>query len=250
MTGAESDEPERIGILGGTFDPVHVGHLMDAAAARHQLGLDRVMVVVARDPWQKRDRVIAPAAIRYDMVVAALDGVEGLVASRIEMEREGPTYTIDTIEALAAPGRELFLVMGSDVVAGLPTWHRVDELRGRVTLAIVDRETTPCPAPEGWRVARVSAPRRRGRADRVPRTHRRGADPARPRALRLGMIEGSRNRNERRRRRDRRLQAGVVLLAVLAGVVAGILGTHRSWERLPAPGASTTTTVARQTPLP
>jgi nicotinate-nucleotide adenylyltransferase len=159
VTHAPSVAPERIGILGGTFDPVHVGHLMDASAARYQLGLDRVIVVVARDPWQKRDRVIAPAAVRYEMVVAALDGVDGLVASRIEMERDGPTYTIDTVEELTAPDRELFLVMGSDVAAGLPTWHRVDELRERVTLAIVDREETPCVSPAGWKVARVSAPR-------------------------------------------------------------------------------------------
>jgi nicotinate-nucleotide adenylyltransferase len=159
VTRAESDAPERIGILGGTFDPVHVGHLMDAAAARHQLALDRVLVVVARDPWQKRDRVIAPAAVRYEMVVAALDGVEGIEASRLEMERAGPTYTIDTVEALAAPDRALFLVMGSDVVAGLSTWHRVDELRDRVTLAIVDRGEAPCDPPAGWQVSRVSTPR-------------------------------------------------------------------------------------------
>ena len=83
---------------------------------------------------------IAPAEVRYEMVVAALDGVDGLVASRIEMDRDGPTYTIDTVEALAAPGRELFLIMGSDVAANLATWHRVDDLRELVTLAIVDRE--------------------------------------------------------------------------------------------------------------
>ena len=157
--GDGAPERERIGILGGTFDPVHVGHLMDASAARHQLSLDRLLVVVARDPWQKRDRVIAPADIRYEMVVAALDGVEGLEASRIEMEREGPTYTIDTVDHLERPRRELFLIVGSDVAAGIATWHRVDELRTRVTLAIVDRDATPFPAPAGWRVARVSAPR-------------------------------------------------------------------------------------------
>ncbi|MGO9876005.1 MAG: nicotinate-nucleotide adenylyltransferase [Acidimicrobiia bacterium] len=150
---------ERIGILGGTFDPVHVGHLMDASAARHQLALDRVLVVVARDPWQKRDRTLAPAEVRYEMVAAALDGVEGLEASRIELERDGPTYSIDTVEALDAPGRELFLIVGSEVAAGLPTWHRVDELRGRVTLSIVDRDPTPFPAPDGWRTARVAVPR-------------------------------------------------------------------------------------------
>jgi nicotinate-nucleotide adenylyltransferase len=150
---------ERIGILGGTFDPVHVGHLMDAAAARHQLALDRVLIVVARDPWQKRDRVIAPAEIRYDMLVAALDGTDGYEASRIELDRDGPTYTIDTVEALASPERKLFLVIGSDVAAGLPTWHRVDDLRVRVTLAIVDREEQPFPDPPGWRVAHVATPR-------------------------------------------------------------------------------------------
>lgn len=157
--GAGASTQERIGILGGTFDPVHVGHLMDAAAARHQLGLDRVLVVVARDPWQKRDRVIAPAAIRYEMVVAALDGVEGLEASRIEMERDGPTYTIDTVDHLERAGRELFLIVGSDVAAGIATWHRVDDLRARATLAIVDRDATPFPDPDGWQVARVAAPR-------------------------------------------------------------------------------------------
>jgi nicotinate-nucleotide adenylyltransferase len=150
---------ERIGILGGTFDPVHVGHLMDASAARYQLDLDRVLVVVARDPWQKRDRVIAPAEVRYDMVVAALDRVPGIEASRIELERDGPTYTVDTVEELAAPDRELFLVLGSDVVAGIASWHRVDDLREQVTLAIVDREPEPFPAPAGWRVARVAVPR-------------------------------------------------------------------------------------------
>ena len=149
----------RIGILGGTFDPVHVGHLMDASAARYQLGLDLVLVVVARDPWQKRDRVIAPAEVRYEMVVAALDGVDGLEASRIELEREGPTYTIDTVEHLEAPDHELFLIVGSDVAAGIATWHRVDDLRARVTLAVVDREATLSPDPAGWRVARVSVPR-------------------------------------------------------------------------------------------
>ena len=149
---------ERVGILGGTFDPVHVGHLMDAAAARHQLALDRVLIVVAPDPWQKRDRVIAPAEVRYEMLVAALEGTDGFEASRIELDRAGPTYTFDTAEGLASPDRELFLVVGSDVAAGLPTWHRVDDLRELVTLAIVDRDEQPFPDPPGWRVVHVAVP--------------------------------------------------------------------------------------------
>jgi nicotinate-nucleotide adenylyltransferase len=150
---------ERIGILGGTFDPVHVGHLMDACAARHQLGLDRVLVVPARDPWQKHGQVVASAEQRFEMLVAALDGVEGIEASRIELDRDTPSYTIDTVEALSGPDRELVLVMGSDVAAGLPSWHRVDELRDLVTLAIVDRDEHVLGDPDGWRVVRVSVPR-------------------------------------------------------------------------------------------
>jgi nicotinate-nucleotide adenylyltransferase len=153
-----SEPREKIGILGGTFDPVHVGHLMDASAARYQLGLDRVLVVPARDPWQKHGTVIAPAEVRFEMLAAALDGAAGLEASRIELERDGPTYTIDTVEQLGAPGRELVLVMGSDVAATLDSWHRVDELRELVTLAIVDRHDASAPDPEGWRVVRVSVP--------------------------------------------------------------------------------------------
>lgn len=157
MSGSEPSE--KIGILGGTFDPVHVGHLMDASAARHQLGLDRVLVVPARDPWQKHGSVIAPAEARFEMLVAALDGAVGLEASRIELDRDGPTYTIDTVEHLCAPGRELVLVMGSDVAASLDSWHRVEELRELVTLAIVDRDGATLAVPDGWRVVRIAVPR-------------------------------------------------------------------------------------------
>lgn len=146
--------------MGGTFDPVHVAHLAAAAAARHQLRLDRVLLVVAGDPWQKHGHVVAPAAARYDMVAAAVDGVDGFEPSRIELDRPGPTYTIDTVEQLREPDRELFLVVGADVAAGLDTWHRVDELRNLVTLALVDREgAAPAAVPAGWRGARVVMPR-------------------------------------------------------------------------------------------
>ena len=153
---------ERLGILGGTFDPVHVAHLAAAAAARTQLALNRVLVVVAGDPWQKRGRVCAPAEARFEMVAAAIDGVEGLEASRLEIDRTGPTYTIDTVEALRreSPGCELFLIVGSDVAASVETWHRADALRAAVTLAIVDREdvATSTPPPN-WRCLRVRMPR-------------------------------------------------------------------------------------------
>jgi nicotinate-nucleotide adenylyltransferase len=130
---------ERLGILGGTFDPIHVGHLIAAVEARDQLQLDRLLLVVARDPWQKHGVVIAPPDERFDMVCAAIADVDGLEASRIELERSGPTYSIDTVETLAAPERELFLVVGVDVAQGIHAWHRAGELRAAVTLAIVTR---------------------------------------------------------------------------------------------------------------
>ncbi len=152
---------ERLGILGGTFDPVHVAHLAAAAAARTQLALTRVLVVVAGDPWQKRGRVGAPAEARFEMVAAALDGVEGFEASRLEIDRTGPTYTIDTVEALRRElPRELFLIVGGDVAASVETWHRADDLRGAVTLAIVDRGDAAAAAPPpGWRCFPVHMPR-------------------------------------------------------------------------------------------
>jgi nicotinate-nucleotide adenylyltransferase len=152
---------ERLGILGGTFDPVHVAHLAAAAAARTQLALTRVLVVVAGDPWQKRGRVCAPAEARFEMVAAALDGVEGFEASRLEIDRTGPTYTIDTVETLRRERpRELFLIVGGDVAASVDTWHRADDLRAAVTLAIVDRgDVAASTPPNGWRCIPVHMPR-------------------------------------------------------------------------------------------
>jgi nicotinate-nucleotide adenylyltransferase len=150
---------ERLGLMGGTFDPVHIGHLVAASTARVALQLDRVLLVVAGDPWQKHDTVVAPAEARYEMVLAACDGTDGIEASRIELERAGLTYTIDTVEELRRPEREIFVIVGADVVRTLDTWHRVDELRDLVTLAVVDREhAAPRALPEGWRAEHVAMP--------------------------------------------------------------------------------------------
>ena len=121
-----------------------------------------MLVVVAGDPWQKHGRVCAPAEARFEMVAAAIDGVERLEASRLEIDRTGPTYTIDTVEALCRedPPGELFLIVGSDVAASVDTWHRADALRTAVTLAIVDREDVAAsPSPPGWRSVGVRMPR-------------------------------------------------------------------------------------------
>jgi nicotinate-nucleotide adenylyltransferase len=151
---------ERLGVLGGTFDPVHVGHLAAAAAARQHLELTRVLLVVAGDPWQKHGEVVAPAEARYEMVAAAIDGAEGLEASRLEIDRPGLTYTIDTVEALRSPDRELFLILGADVAARIDTWDRVEQLRDAVTLAVVGREDVPAATPpDGWHAVPVPMPR-------------------------------------------------------------------------------------------
>jgi nicotinate-nucleotide adenylyltransferase len=154
--------PARLGIFGGTFDPVHVGHLVAALEARQALGLDRVLMVVANDPWQKSGRRrLTPAEDRFAVVAAAVEGVDGLEASRLEIDRGGPSYTADTVRQLAEaePGAELFLVVGADVAAELGTWHRVEELVKAVTLVVVERGGVRAgPLRGGWRVRKVAIP--------------------------------------------------------------------------------------------
>ena len=152
---------ERLGVFGGTFDPVHVGHVVVATETRSQLALDRVLLVVAGDPWQKRGRVAASAGDRLALVEAAVDGIDGVEASAIEIERDAPSVTADTLEALAAPERQLFLVLGADAVANMGTWRRLDETRDLATVVVVERagDAHSEPPGPGWRVERVSIPR-------------------------------------------------------------------------------------------
>lgn len=152
---------ERLGVFGGTFDPVHVGHLVAAVNARHACALDRVLLVVANRPWQKQDRAVSPAEHRLALVEAALEGSPGLEASSLEIDRGGETYTADTLEVLAAedPGRELFLIVGGDVAAELGSWRRVDAVRDLARLVVVSRPGAPEADPgPGWRVTRVDIP--------------------------------------------------------------------------------------------
>lgn len=150
-------------MFGGTFDPPHVGHLVAAVNARHGARLDRVLLVVANEPWQKvGTRTISPASERLAMVEAAVAGVEGIEASDIEIRRGGPSYTIDTLTELAAadPEGERYLILGADAARGLPTWKRYDELAPLATLVLVEREgIETAEVPEGWRVERVAMPR-------------------------------------------------------------------------------------------
>jgi len=157
-----SDGSERMGVFGGTFDPVHVGHIVAAVEARRALALDRVVLVPAGDPWQKRGSVAAPAVDRLALVRAAVDGIDGLEVSPLEVERDGPSYTYQTLEDLAAPGRALFLIVGADVAATMRTWVGIERLPELATLVVVDRAGDR-PAedglPVGWACERVSIPR-------------------------------------------------------------------------------------------
>src|SRR5262249_27903623 len=151
---------ERLGVFGGTFDPVHVGHVVVAAETRSALGLDRVLLVVAGDPWQKRGKVVAPAHDRLILVEAAVEGVDGVEASAIEVERNAPSVTADTLDALAGPNRELFLVLGADAVANMPTWRRLDDTPALATSVVVARHARAHSEPPrpGWNGERAPSP--------------------------------------------------------------------------------------------
>lgn len=154
---------ERLGIFGGTFDPPHVGHLVTAVNVRHELGLDRVLLVVNDQPWQKLGtRDISPAEDRLAMVEAAVGSVEGLEASRIEIDRGGLSFTADTLRELrdGDPSRDLFVVLGSDAASALPTWERAAEVRDLATVVVVERPGAREVAPlSGWSWLRVEVPR-------------------------------------------------------------------------------------------
>jgi nicotinate-nucleotide adenylyltransferase len=153
------DPVVRIGIFGGTFDPIHTAHLEVAEAVRERLGLDRMLLMVANQPWQKVGaRPLTPAEDRFAMVEAAAADSPGLEPSRMEIDRGGPTYTIDTVRQLLdeEPGAEVTVVVGSDVVGGLTTWKDEAALQGAVTLAVVGRPgVNPVAPPPGWRTVQV-----------------------------------------------------------------------------------------------
>lgn len=133
-------EVRRVGLLGGTFDPPHVGHLVVAECARVALGLDEVRLLVAGRPWTKTP--VASAEQRLELAGLAADGDEHLHVDGREVHREGPTYTADTLDELAReePATDWFFLLGADAAAELDRWVRVEDVLRAARLVVVDRD--------------------------------------------------------------------------------------------------------------
>jgi nicotinate-nucleotide adenylyltransferase len=135
----------RVGLLGGTFDPVHNGHLALASAAYGELGLDVVLFAPAGQPWRKSEREITPASHRLAMLRLAVERDPRFGVTDVELRREGPTYSADTVEQLAAErlDDELFFILGADALADLPHWHDPARIAKHAVIAVAARAGQP-----------------------------------------------------------------------------------------------------------
>lgn len=122
---------KRLGVMGGTFDPIHHGHLVAASEVQAWFGLDEVVFVPTGKPWQKSEREVAPAEDRYLMTVIATASNPRFSVSRVDIDRPGPTYTIDTLRDLRderGEGWDLYFITGADALQQIFTWRNLDEL--------------------------------------------------------------------------------------------------------------------------
>lgn len=141
----------RLGILGGTFDPVHHGHLVAAGEAHHQLGLDLVLFVPAGTPPHKSNRPISPAHDRLQMLELAIGGRPHFSVSRVDVDRPGPCYTIDTLKLLRdewGPVPTFFFIEGADSLSDIGTWYQPQALIELCELAVVERPGVEIDLPE------------------------------------------------------------------------------------------------------
>jgi nicotinate-nucleotide adenylyltransferase len=141
----------RVGVMGGTFDPIHYGHLVTAEEAVAQFGLDQVVFVPTGRPWKKADRDVSPGEDRYLMTVVATASNPRFSVSRVEIDREGPTYTVDTLRLLADehPDAELYFITGADAMLEIFDWKEAGDV---LTLAHFIAATRP-----GYDLARFEA---------------------------------------------------------------------------------------------
>ncbi len=132
----------RVGVFGGTFDPVHVGHLAIAHAALESVPLDRVLFVLAKRSPLKERGPVASEGDRLRMLELAVADEPRFAVSRLELDRDGPSYTVDTLERLSGTD-ELFLILGSDAIADLPRWKDPDRIARLATLVVAERPGAP-----------------------------------------------------------------------------------------------------------
>jgi nicotinate-nucleotide adenylyltransferase len=172
---ARAPTPGSVGVLGGTFDPIHIGHLAAAEEVREALGLERVLFVPAGIPPHKPDRLISAPHHRLAMVELAIAGNPAFEVSRVELDRTGPSYTVDTLDALSGavdggPPRDLTLILSAESFRGLPSWQQAEKILRLARLAIVPRGGL-APPGKGWlqehfpgieaRIVELDAPRLR-----------------------------------------------------------------------------------------
>ncbi|MFA5167719.1 MAG: nicotinate-nucleotide adenylyltransferase [Candidatus Omnitrophota bacterium] len=151
----------KIGIFGGTFDPVHYGHLQLAQKARAQFSLDKVIFVPAYQPPHKQELLsLTSAGDRYEMVRLAIEGEPFLEVSDCELKRKGISYTFDTLCEFEKkyPKAAFFLILGKDAFEGIDTWHRAVEFKKRVRFLVAKRGPCGIHAPEGARVEWIQMP--------------------------------------------------------------------------------------------
>ena len=131
----------RLGVMGGTFDPIHHGHLVAASEVQARFGLDEVIFVPTGMPWQKDERAVSPAEDRYLMTVIATASNPRFSTSRVDIDRRGPTFTVDTLTDLRKqfPEDELFFITGADALAQILSWKRVEVLLDLAHLVGVTR---------------------------------------------------------------------------------------------------------------
>jgi nicotinate-nucleotide adenylyltransferase len=125
-----TERPRRVGVMGGTFDPIHHGHLVAASEVQAWFDLDEVVFVPTGQPWQKSEREVSPAEDRYLMTVIATASNPRFWVSQVDVDRGGPTYTIDTLTDIRKlrPGAELFFITGADALAQIVTWHDAERI--------------------------------------------------------------------------------------------------------------------------
>lgn len=131
LAGRVPGQPWRLGVMGGTFDPIHHGHLVLASEVQARFNLDEVVFVPTGEPWQKAAKKVSPAEDRYLMTVIATASNNKFTVSRVDIDRPGATYTVDTLrdlKRLRGPNTELFFITGGDALRSILTWHGADEL--------------------------------------------------------------------------------------------------------------------------